>query len=103
MKKRALPRAPRPAPTGAAPETGEGRTWVALPDPAPGARESLYVAFASPPDAEALEEARCTLAALETHQRIARDQTRASRGATHAIEIDAKGHRRLVRKRMSAR
>jgi hypothetical protein len=63
----------------------------------------LYVSFATPPDAEALEEARCHLAALEANRQIARDATRASRGATHAIEVDAKGHRRLVRKRLSAR
>ena len=76
---------------------------MALPDPAGGGRQALYVSFASPPDADALEEARCQLAALEAHQRIAREETPRSRGATHAIEIDAKGHRRLVRKRLSAR
>jgi hypothetical protein len=79
------------------------RTWVALPDPAPGVTEDVYLAFPGPPDAEALEEARVHLAALEAHGRIAREGARSGAGTTHAIETDARGHRRLVRKRATPR
>jgi hypothetical protein len=79
------------------------QTWVPLPDPAPGTGDPVYLCFTSPPDAEALEEARSHLASLEANHQIAREGTRLPKGATHAIETDAKGHRRLVRKRLSAR
>ena len=78
------------------------RTWVPLPDPVAGAEGPVYLPFPSPPDSEALEEARCHLASLEANHQIAREGARLRPGATHAIETDAKGHRRLVRKRMSA-
>jgi len=79
------------------------RTWVPVADPASAAEAPVYLSFPSPPDAETLEEARCHLASLEANQQIAREGGRPPRGATHAIETDAKGHRRLVRKRLSAR
>jgi hypothetical protein len=89
---------PRTAKT-AAPE----RVWAPLPDPAPGAKDPLYVSFPSPPDGEALAEAASYVATLEANRQIARSADQASAGATHAIERDAEGHRRLVRKRFSAR
>lgn len=79
------------------------QTWVPLTDPAPGTGEPVYLSFPSPPDAEALEEARCHLASLEANHQIAREGSRLPPGATHAIQTDGKGHRRLVRKRLSAR
>ena len=79
------------------------RVWAPLPDPAPGAKDPLYVSFPAPPDAEALAEAASYVAALEANRQIVRSADQSEAGATHAIERDAKGHRRLVRKRFSAR
>jgi hypothetical protein len=78
------------------------RTWVPLPDPAPGATEPLYVSFPSPPDAEALAEASSYVASLEARRQIAREPGLAPPGATHRIEVDAQGRRRLVRLGFSA-
>ena len=77
--------------------------WAPLPDPAPGAKDPLYVSFPAPPDGEALAEAASYLATLEANRQIARSPDQSEPGATHAIERDAKGHRRLVRRRFSAR
>jgi len=79
------------------------RTWVPLPDPAPGAKEPIYVSFPAPPDEEALAEAAGYLASLEARGQIARPPGRAAPGATHQLEIDVTGKKRLVRKRFSAR
>jgi hypothetical protein len=81
----------------------EERTWVAVPDPAPGATEPIYVSFSSPPDAEALAEAASQVATLEANCQISRGGESTPPGATHVVERDAVGHRRLVRKRFSAR
>ncbi len=78
------------------------RTWVPVPDPAPGAQEPIYVSFPSPPDEEALAEAASYVASLEARGQIARPQC-AVPGATHELEIDRNGKKRLVRKRFSAR
>lgn len=74
-----------------------------MPDPAPGTKEPIYVSFPAPPDEEALAEAASYLATLEANRQIARGPGPSPPGATHAIELDAKGHRRLVRKRFSRR
>jgi hypothetical protein len=79
------------------------RTWVPIPDPAPGAREPIYVCFPAPPDEEALAEAASYLASLEARGQIARPSQPLHRGATHELEIDGNGNKRLVRKRVSAR
>ena len=97
--KRSLTRLKRPRTVkAAAPE----RVWAPLPDPAPGAKEPLYVSFPSPPDREALAEAVIYVATLEANRQIARSPDESDASATHAIERDAKGHRCLVRKRFSA-
>ena len=77
--------------------------WAPLPDPSPGAKDPIYVSFPAPPDDEALAEAASYVATLEANRQIARSPGEAEPGATHALERDAKGHRRLVRKRFSAR
>lgn len=53
------------------------------------------------PDAEMLEEFRGYAEALTTNRQLSRGGA-AARGATHKIETDAQGRRRLVRKRFSA-
>jgi hypothetical protein len=78
------------------------RTWVPLPDPAPGVTEPLYVSFPTAPDEEALAEASSYVATLEARRQIAREPGIASPGATHRIEVDAQGRRRLVRVGFSA-
>ena len=77
--------------------------WAPLPDPAPGAKDPIYVSFPAPPDDLALAEAASYVATLEANRQIARSPDQSEAGATHAIERDAKGHRRLVRRRFSAR
>ena len=79
------------------------RTWVPLPDPAPGVQEPIYVSFPAPPDAEALAEAAGYLKGLEARGQIARENGRGAAGATHELEIDVTGKKKLVRKRFSAR
>ena len=79
------------------------RVWAPLPDPAPGAKDPIYVSFPAPPDDEALAEAASSVATLEAKRQIARSPDQSEPGATHAIECDAQGHRRLIRKRFSAR
>lgn len=83
--------------------TKRSRVWAPLPDPAPGAKDPIYVSFPAPPDAEALAEAASYVATLEANRQIVRSPDQSEASATHAIERDAKGHRRLVRKRFSAR
>jgi hypothetical protein len=81
----------------------KARIWAALPDPAPGAKDPLYVSFLGRPDAEALAAAASFVAALEAKGLIARSPENPGPDTTHAIERDARGHRRLVRKRFSVR
>jgi hypothetical protein len=83
--------------------TTPDRTWVPLPDPAPGCREPIYVSFPGPPDPEALAEAEGYLRSLEERGQIARQPGRPAPGATHELEIDVTGKKKLVRKRYSAR
>jgi hypothetical protein len=83
-------------------ETQE-RTWVPLPDPAPGAKDPIYVSFPAPPDEEALAEAAGYLRSLEARGQIVREPGRGGPSATHQLEIDVTGKKRLVRKRISAR
>jgi hypothetical protein len=61
------------------------------------------MSFASPPDEEALAEAASYLEALEARKQIARKPGRPAPGATHQLEIDVAGRKRLVRRRFSAR
>jgi len=104
-----MPRAKRTAKASggaratAASPPGPGRTWAPLPDPAPEAKEPIYMSFASPPDEQALAEAASYLETLEARKQIARDPGRMTPGATHQLEIDVAGRKRLVRKRFSAR
>lgn len=93
----------RKRPEKATTPADEGRTWVPLADPAPGATEPIYVAFPAPPDEEALAEAASYLASLVANLRIAREPGKAPPGATHQIETDAEGRKRLVRMRYTAR
>ncbi len=79
------------------------RTWVPVPDPAPGAQEPIYVSFPTPPDEEALAEAADYLKSLEARGQIARKPGRGAPGATHELEVDVAGKKKLVRKRYSAR
>ena len=89
--------------TGAAVPVGRQRTWVPVPDPAPGAKEPIYMSFPAPPDEEALAEAASYLASLDARKQIARDGGAFAAGATHSVEIDPEGKKRLVRKRFSLR
>jgi hypothetical protein len=82
---------------------GQERMWVPLPDPAPGAKEPIYMSFPAPPDGEALAEAASYLVSLEARKQIARDGGQLAPGATHSLEIDTEGKKRLVRKRFAAR
>jgi hypothetical protein len=61
-----------------------GRVWAPVPDKASGGKDPLYVAT------------------LEANRQIASSSDKEEPGTTHAIERDAEGHRRLVRKRFSA-
>jgi hypothetical protein len=54
------------------------------------------------PDPEMLEEFRSFAESLEANRQISRGAGPLQSGATHKIETDEKGHRRLVRKRFSA-
>jgi len=85
-------RATRPAPE---------RTWVAVPDPAAGEDAPIYLSFPGPPDADALAEAESYLAGLEARHQIAREAGSVPAGATHALEVDRDGRKKLVRRRMS--
>jgi hypothetical protein len=78
------------------------RTLVPLPDPAPEAKDPIYMSFPSPPDEEALAEAASYLETLEARKQIARDPGRAAPGTTHQLEVDEAGRKRLVRRRFSA-
>jgi len=98
-----LKRAKMPGVKKEAGSGGQERTWIPLPDPAPGAREPIYVSFPAPPDEDAMAEATSYLASLEARKQIARGPGRPALGATHEIEIDVTGKKRLVRKRFSAR
>lgn len=82
---------------------GKERTWAPVPDPAPGATDPIYVSFPAPPDEEALAEAASYLASLEARRQIAREPGGAAPGATHRIELDAEGRKRLVRQGFAAR
>jgi hypothetical protein len=86
--KRSLTRLKRPrtAKAAAAPE----RVWAPLPDPAPGAKEPLYVSFPSPPDREALAEAVTLRGDPRANRQIARSPDEPDASATHAIERDAR-------------
>jgi hypothetical protein len=99
MKRPSRPRAVAPIRPGVA----RARVWAPLADPAPGAKDPIYVSFLGPPDEEALAEAASYVATLEANRQIARNPEQPDPDATHAIERDARGHRRLVRKRFSAR
>jgi FMN phosphatase YigB (HAD superfamily) len=54
------------------------------------------------PSAEQVEEATSFVRSLATHGQIAGQTAKPPGGATHQIETDEKGNRRLVRKRFSA-
>jgi len=86
-----------------APPPAQERMWLPLPDPAPQAKDPIYMSFASPPDEEALAEAASYLETLEARKQIAREPGRPAPGATHELEIDGAGRKRLVRRRFSAR
>ncbi len=87
----------------AKPQTAAERTWVPLPDPAPGCEEPIYVSFPTPPGQDEIEEAEGYLKGLEERGQIAREPGRSAPGTTHALEIDLTGKKKLVRKRYSTR
>lgn len=95
-----------------------GQAWQALPGPDSGAQGPLHVSVPvrgtlqfdpdgrprvemPAPDPAQVQEAADFVASLAAHGQI-EGQPRGFRGATHAIETDAEGRRRLVRKRFSA-
>lgn len=67
-----------------------------------GSKGELAGTLAKQPSKEQLAEARAFVGSLATHGQIASAGGGAARDATHAIEIDAQGRRKLVRKRFSA-
>lgn len=75
---------------------------VPVPDPKAGARGPILVPLPGEPTAEALAEAAHFVETLEANRQIARGSGPLSPGATHRIERDARGTKRLVRKRFSA-
>ena len=81
--------------------TAAERIWAPVPDP--GTREPIYVPFPAPPDDEALAEAASYVESLEARGQIDREPGEPHPGATHAVEVDPEGRRRLVRKRFAAR
>lgn len=95
--------------------TAQGQAWHAVQLDGPGtvhvavpvavaltrARDGAFAAEVAAPSAEDLAEARAYAESLAAHGQIAADGA-AGRGATHAIETDGEGRRRLVRKRFSA-
>jgi hypothetical protein len=77
---------------------------VAIPVEGKIAREQngkLRSVTPAKPSAEQTAEAISYVHSLATHGRIASNPTQPSTGATHQIETDEKGNRRLVRKRFS--
>jgi hypothetical protein len=54
------------------------------------------------PDAEAIEDAASFVQTLEDNQQVAHEAGPLPPGATHRIETDKKGRKRLVRKRFTA-
>jgi beta-phosphoglucomutase-like phosphatase (HAD superfamily) len=67
-----------------------------------GTKGEVRAAAPMQPSAEAIAEATSFVRSLATHGQIAGHAAKGSRGATHQIETDEKGNRRLVRKRFTA-
>ncbi|HXI53713.1 MAG TPA: hypothetical protein VNH84_19500, partial [Candidatus Saccharimonadales bacterium] len=66
-----------------------------------GARGQFRSKFLTRPSAEQVAEAASFVRSLARHGQIAGQTAKNPRGATHQIETDEKGNRRLVRKRFS--
>lgn len=100
---------------------GRAKKWVPVRDPMRGGDEKLHVPLAvdvevevdddgrvrsvesGQPAPETLDEAAHYVGTLEANRQIAHDDDiDSSSEATHAIETDKEGKRRLVRKRFSA-
>jgi hypothetical protein len=93
----------RAMPVPGHPELGD--VHVAVPvegELARGRKGELGGNLPGKPSAEQLAEARSFIGSLAAHGQIAGTASGPGRGATHAIETDAQGRRRLVRKRFSA-
>jgi len=76
--------------------------WVPVPDPKPGAAGPILVPLPGKRTPETLAEASRFVETLEANRQIAREPGPLPAGATHRIEKDARGGKRLVRKRFSA-
>ena len=85
------------------PSTGD-RKWVPVVDPKPGARGPILAPLAGDPTPETVAEATKFVETLEANNQIARPSVSGPLppGATHCIETDATGAKRLVRRRFSA-
>ncbi|PYO37848.1 MAG: hypothetical protein DMD86_01880 [Candidatus Rokuibacteriota bacterium] len=79
-----------------------GSRWVPVPDPKPGAEGPILVPLPGKPTPEGLAEAARLVETLEANSQIAREPGPLPAGATHRIEKDARGGKRLVRTRFSA-
>jgi FMN phosphatase YigB (HAD superfamily) len=98
---------------------GQADRWVQLRDSRLGALDGVYVEIpcdvelefgadgrvarvkAPPPDAESVRDAATFVASLVAHRKVALPGVPAP-GATHAVEAEESGRRRLVRRRFSA-
>jgi len=76
--------------------------WVPVPDPKPGAAGPILVPLPGKRTPETLAEAARFVETLEANRQIARGPGPLPPGATHRIEKDARGGKRLVRTRFSA-
>ena len=77
-------------------------TWVPIPDPKLGETDPILVRLTDQPTPEMLAEAKQFVETLEANRQIAREPGALPPGATHQIERDAQGRKRLVQKRVTA-
>ena len=78
------------------------KEWHGIPDPKDRGKSTLQVQVPIDATAQELAEAEQHVKALEANQQIAREAGQLPPGATHQVESDALGRKRLVRKRYSA-
>jgi hypothetical protein len=77
-------------------------TWIPVPDPKPGETDPILVRLTGEPTSEAVAEAMQFVETLEANRQIAREPGPLPPGATHQIQRDAQGRKRLVQKRVAA-
>jgi hypothetical protein len=99
---------------------GQAQKWHPVPDPKSGGKEKIDVSIpvdvdvdltkkgrirsvkTGQPDSEAVKDAQGFLESLEANKQVTDKPGQLPPGATHRIETDKKGRKRLVRKRFSA-